>query len=416
MAGGRYRVPEINGTLVVLAPHPDDEILSAGGIMARAYANGTRVGIIVLTDGGASHSGICSKIMMACRALECRMGLMALLGEIPPLLMLKCRDGKLDSRHPELADTSPLGRFLRDLAPVTLLVTDPKDNHLDHKAAFGLACRVVGMGLAKKLFVLPVSQRIDGTFSATDFESLPVGDFAAAKRDAMNRHESQIRASRNGFALSEAVQRSFAAVEYVRPVVAPGEDRSDSGSVAVSHFDRLFANNPDPWGYETDPYEASRFSRTLAALEGRWYAEAVELGCANGVLTTMLAAQTGRLIAIDASREALAVAHVRLGGVHNVELRLGKLPNDFPVGCFDLIVLSDFLYYLGFDGCVALAAKLSASAAKGCRIVIANYLGETECALTGEMAAELMIAHLPDWSIVHHERCDRLRIDVLELA
>lgn len=406
----------MNGAMVVLAPHPDDEILGAGGIMARAHAGGNRVGVIVLTDGGRSDPAGCSMTMKARRAMECRLGLAALLGEVPPLMMLKCPDGELDSRYPDLADTSALGRFLRDLAPVTVLVTDPDDNHPDHKAAFGLACRIVGMGMAQQLYVLPVSQRVDATFSRRGYETILVGEYVAAKRDAIRNHQSQITASRTGFALSKAAQESFATVEYTRPVVNSQANALQPQVVAPSHFDEMFARNSDPWNYQTDPYEAARFARTLSALEDRWYPEAIELGCANGILTTLLASQSGHLIAIDASREALAVAKVRLGAVHNVELRLGHLPQDFPHGSFDLIVLSDFLYYLGFDGCIALAAKISGSAAPGCRIVIANYLGETECALTGEMAAELMIAHLPDWTLAYQDRCDRLRIDVLDFA
>lgn len=400
----------------MLAPHPDDEILGAGGIMARAHAGGERIGVIVLTDGAASDPGVCSTLMKDCRASECRMGLAALLGEVPPLLMLAYRDGELKSRRPDLADTSVLGRFLRDMDPVTLLVTDPGDSHADHKAAFGLACRIVGMGLAQRLVVLPVSQRVDGRFSPARFEAFPVGDFTGVKRAAIACHESQRNASHEGFALPPALRDSFMNVEYAREVIAPDAAAAFPQAVAPSHFDDLFARSPDPWAYHTDPHEADRLARTLRALEDRWYPTAIELGCANGSMTTGLAAQCGHLIAMDASREARAVAQARLGGIANVDLRLGTMPQDFPAGSFDLIMLSDFLYYLGFDGCVALAGKLSTSAAPGCRIVMANYLGETDCALTGEMAAELMIAHLPDWTISQHERCDRLRIDVLDYA
>lgn len=406
----------MTGTMVMLAPHPDDEILGAGGIMARAHAEGERIGVIVLTDGGASDPGVCPTLMKACRAWECRMGLTALLGEVPPLLMLPYRDGELNSRRPDLADTSALGRFLRDMAPVTLLVTDPGDGHADHKAAFGLACRIVGMGLAQRLVVLPVSQRVDGRFCPAHFEAHPVGDFTGVKRAAIACHESQTQGSNTGFVLPPAVHDSFLDVEYARDVVGPGTALARPQVVEPGHFDDLFARSPDPWAYLTDPYEADRLARTLGAVGDHWYPAAIELGCANGHMTAQLAAQCGHLIAMDASREARAVAQARLGGLANIDLRLGTMPHGFPAGSFDLMMLSDFLYYLGFDGCVTLAGKLSASAAPGCRMVIANYLGETNCALTGEMAAELMIAHLPDWTVSHHERCDRLRIDVLDYA
>lgn len=243
-----------------------------------------------------------------------------------------------------------------------------------------------------------------------------MNEFAAIKMAAISRHESQIGGDQDSFALSRKVRDAFSDCEYTREVFAHDNPTMRPQTVPARHFDGLFERDQDPWNYQNSPYEIDRFSRTLDVLRSRWFTSTLELGCANGVLTHMLAAHCGNLLAIDSSAIALEVARKRTGGAKNVELRLGRLPQDLPGGDFDLIVLSDFLYYLGFAGCVTLARGMSAIAAPGCQIVIANYLGETECALTGEMAAELMIAHLPDWQVVRQDRCKKLRIDVLELA
>ena len=405
----------MTGALVVVAPHPDDEILGAGGIMARAHGCGERLGVIVLTDGAQSDPGICPRALKALRADECRAGLAELLGEVPPLLMLAYADGQFDARHPDLAAVSLLTGFLRAIDPVTLLVTDPSDGHRDHKAAFGLASRIVAAGLAQRLVVMPVSQRIDGAFDARGFERRPVCDFTGAKRRAIACHHSQIGAQ-DGFALSDAVCDAFARDEYVRPVYDRNGDVGRPQAVTAEHFDSMFTRCDDPWDYQTSAYEADRFARTIKALGGAWYSTALELGCANGVLTQMLAAHCGTIVAIDGSAVALDIARTRLADIDNVVLQHGNLPDDLPPGQFDLIVLSDFLYYLGFAGCVDLALALQSNAAPGCRIVMANYLGQTECALTGDMAAEIMIAHLPGWAVTQQQRCERLRIDVLEQA
>jgi hypothetical protein len=42
---------------VVVAPHPDDEVLSVGGLLAQLADTGTPVEVIAVTDGTASHSG-----------------------------------------------------------------------------------------------------------------------------------------------------------------------------------------------------------------------------------------------------------------------------------------------------------------------------------------------------------------------
>jgi len=41
--------------LVVVAPHPDDEVLGAGGLIQRALSEGVSVTIVAVTDGEASH-------------------------------------------------------------------------------------------------------------------------------------------------------------------------------------------------------------------------------------------------------------------------------------------------------------------------------------------------------------------------
>ena len=44
-----------SGRLVVVAPHPDDEILGCGGLIALASRAGACVDVIAVTDGEASH-------------------------------------------------------------------------------------------------------------------------------------------------------------------------------------------------------------------------------------------------------------------------------------------------------------------------------------------------------------------------
>ena len=50
-------LPEIIGTggLVVVAPHPDDESLGCGGLIAAAATAGASVEVVVVSDGAGSH-------------------------------------------------------------------------------------------------------------------------------------------------------------------------------------------------------------------------------------------------------------------------------------------------------------------------------------------------------------------------
>jgi LmbE family N-acetylglucosaminyl deacetylase len=55
---------------VVVAAHPDDEVLGAGGTIAILAAAGVRVRLVALTDGGASHPGADPVAVARTRAAE----------------------------------------------------------------------------------------------------------------------------------------------------------------------------------------------------------------------------------------------------------------------------------------------------------------------------------------------------------
>ena len=57
------------GTVLVVAPHPDDETLGCGGTLIRHRRAGDRVLVLVVTDGRASGAGALSPDEMAARRL-----------------------------------------------------------------------------------------------------------------------------------------------------------------------------------------------------------------------------------------------------------------------------------------------------------------------------------------------------------
>ncbi len=409
------RAPAADG-LLIIAPHPDDEILGAGAIMAAAAADAvtdirpTDIRVVIVTDGGRSDPGVDRDELVCRRARESCEGLARLLGTSPTMLFLGVPDGELEAAAIGISPQDPLGRFVAGFTG-DVLATDPADGHLDHKAAFGLAARLVAAGHGDRLRTMPISTRVDRLFDPAGYEELPTGRFAVAKRHALAAHGSQFDTT-TGFALDPGIVDDFCHTEYLRTVYDRADDRDDA--TATDHFDDMFARSGDPWGYDDTPYERDRFARTTAALAGRRYDRALELGCANGALTRQLAPLCGHLLATDASGGAIAAAGSRVDGLANVRLERRSMPGQVPPGPFDLIVASDFLYYLGLRGVVALMAELEAQAAPGCRMLIASYLGETQTRITGEMSSEIALAHLPGWRRIHRERTDKLRIDVLD--
>ena len=71
-------------------------------------------------------------------------------------------------------------------------------------------------------------------------------------------------------------------------------------------FERLYAAEPDPWGFETSAYERAKYDATIAALPPGPISTALEVGCSIGVLTERLARRCDRLLAVDVSEAARA--------------------------------------------------------------------------------------------------------------
>ena len=116
--------------------------------------------------------------------------------------------------------------------------------------------------------------------------------------------------------------------------------------VTAAYFDAMFAESSDPWKFASRWYEERKRALTLACLPQARYASAYEPGCANGELSAALATRCDRLLVTDGSARAVELARQRVAGLPQVELRQAWLPDQWPNERFDLIVLSEFLYYL----------------------------------------------------------------------
>ncbi|MFC9359638.1 SAM-dependent methyltransferase [Rhodococcus sp. NPDC057014] len=115
------------------------------------------------------------------------------------------------------------------------------------------------------------------------------------------------------------------------------------------YFESMYAESADPWGFDERWYEHRKYALTLAALPRRHYRRAYEPGCSIGVLTAQLARRCDRVVATDVVPRALASARDRIrraGLADRVDLGRASLLDPWPDGTFDLVVLSEVLYYL----------------------------------------------------------------------
>jgi trans-aconitate methyltransferase len=124
-----------------------------------------------------------------------------------------------------------------------------------------------------------------------------------------------------------------------------------------SYFDRIYEADADPWGFADRWYEERKRALTLAALPDRRYRSAFEPGCSIGVLTSDLARRCDNLLASDVAASALTQAAARVSDQPQVEVRQLRVPDEWPDQEFELIVLSEILYYLDDGALVATAEK-----------------------------------------------------------
>lgn len=177
-------------------------------------------------------------------------------------------------------------------------------------------------------------------------------------------------------------------------------------------FDAMFRRSRDPWSFETSAYERRKRRTTLAAIQGTRFDRGLEIGCANGVLTASLARVCDNLLALDVSAEAIALAHSRLAGFDNVELRRAEVPRDWPDGTFDLIVLSEVLYFLDEDEIVRTSGHALASLSQGGVCLLVNWTGPSDLPLDGDATVDLF-RHAAGWLRLASVEKDSYRIDLL---
>ncbi|GGV26386.1 PIG-L family deacetylase [Streptomyces longisporoflavus] len=143
------------GAVVVVAAHPDDEVLGFGGAIATLLAAGGSVHTVCLTDGEASH-GPATPSALARLAARRRGELTAALGELgalPAPVHAALPDSALDEHEDEAR--AVIGELLDATGAALCVAPWENDLHSDHEAA-GRAARGAGRDTATPVWSYPV--------------------------------------------------------------------------------------------------------------------------------------------------------------------------------------------------------------------------------------------------------------------
>lgn len=160
-------------------------------------------------------------------------------------------------------------------------------------------------------------------------------------------------------------------------------------------FKTLYGHSPDPWALEGSWYEQRKRALVMASLPRAHYECAFEPGCAQGLLTAQLAQRCSTLLASDCSAQAIALAGQRLHGCSHVRLAQLNLPEQWPQETFDLVVLSELLYYLTPGALDVVIGHLRTALAARATVLACHWRRPIEgCALSGPEVHERLDAAL----------------------
>jgi len=196
--------PEQLGAVAVIAPHPDDESIGCGGLIALLCQQGQPVSVVLLSDGALSHPGSLRwtrSERVRLRLAEFHAALRMLGVGADGARALQWPDGALPSAGSAGfgAAVTELAACLAEVRLTTLLVPWRRDPHPDHRAASAIA-RAANAGLKRPARVLeyPVWAPQRGSdaeqprlHEATHWR-VDVAAVVDHKLRAINAHQSQL--------------------------------------------------------------------------------------------------------------------------------------------------------------------------------------------------------------------------------
>lgn len=161
----------------------------------------------------------------------------------------------------------------------------------------------------------------------------------------------------------------------------------------AEYFERVHADDPDPFGLRSRWYERRKRKVAMAMLPRPRYRRAFEPGCSVGAVTLELAGRCDEVVAADLAPAALASAAAAIteARTKNVRLERARVPQWWPAGGFDLVVLGELLYYLEPSHVREVARLTAASLRPAGHLLAVHWRPPIErCRLTGDLVhAEL---------------------------
>ncbi|WP_431279370.1 PIG-L family deacetylase [Leifsonia poae] len=347
--------------VVVFSAHPDDETLGVGGLLASCGELDIPVSVVVATEDSGERTTELET------ALD-RLGVQA------DLTFLHHVDGGLKYAADALR-ASIDAMLTSHRGPRTLVLAPwPGDRHGDHRTLgreVADACALHG----DTLLFYPIWLWQWGTPEDMPWPRVSEVELTSStrerKREALTAFVTQLQSEANplGVLSREFLERAIGGKEVLfEPEISP----------STEHFEALHRASADPWAVRTRWYERRKRALSSAALPKERYERAFEIGCSNGEMSVLLAERCDALLSVDSASSAVALATERTAGCPNVSVRRMRVPDEWPDGGFDLIVVSEVAYYLAADQWATAVDRILNSLADGGHVLLCHWTGHAD--------------------------------------
>jgi len=183
-------------TILVVAAHPDDEVLGCGGTIARHAAEGDTVHVVFIADGEGARTGAAANAALARE--KAAIAALSILGAATPIF-LGLEDNQLDA-YRLLDIVRPVESVITEVAPDVVYTHHGGDLNIDHELthrAVMTACRPLPGSPAREIYSFEVVSSTEWN-SARGRDFIPqlyvdVTAYMSTKRLALDAYREEMR-------------------------------------------------------------------------------------------------------------------------------------------------------------------------------------------------------------------------------
>ena len=189
-----------DSSILIVAPHPDDETLGCGGAIALCRQFNLPVSVLVVSDGTKSHPNSLTYPPVALKKLRENesTAALAILGIAPEAVtFLGLPDGAVDVSSQSQNAIAFCHEYLSNLTPSIIFLPWRSDPHEDHRASWQLLTTAMsGFAHPPRIIEYPIwdwdTQQRGDFLGSIDAWRLDISNVLELKKSAIAQYRSQI--------------------------------------------------------------------------------------------------------------------------------------------------------------------------------------------------------------------------------